>query len=236
MLEINKLSCKIGEDRILNSISFKVLPGEICTIIGGSGAGKTTILRILCGLEQRFTGDILVNGDRVRKGANYFGLVPQGCSLFSHFTAVDNVSYALRKVKKYPKARAHAIAAENLAKFGLLDKLTSYPSSLSGGQKQRVAIARTIVMEPKILLFDEPTSALDPEVTRDIIEAIKTLSATGIPILIVTHDLPMARRVATHVIYLDSGSIAEDSGAEEFFSNPRSERARRFLSENIQPC
>ncbi|MDR2436101.1 MAG: amino acid ABC transporter ATP-binding protein [Puniceicoccales bacterium] len=233
MLNVDKLSCKIGENVILNGVSFGVSPGEICTIIGGSGTGKTTILRILCGLEERFTGNIFVDGKKIRKNANYCGLVPQGCSLFGHFTVIGNVTYALRKVKKYSKQRAYDVAFESLAKFGLEDKLSSYPSSLSGGQKQRVAIARTIVMKPKILLFDEPTSALDPEVTRDVIAAIKSLSASGIPILIVTHDMPMARRVAAHVVFLDGGKIIEDSAAGEFFSNPRSERARRFLSESI---
>jgi ABC-type polar amino acid transport system ATPase subunit len=218
---------------ILDEVSFGVSSGEICTVIGGSGAGKTTILRILCRLEERFTGNISMDGKKIRKNVNYCGLVPQGCSLFGHFTVIDNVAYALRRVKKYSKQRAYDIAFESLAKFGLEDKLSSYPSSLSGGQKQRVAIARTIVMKPKILLFDEPTSALDPEVTRDVIAAVKSLSTSGIPILIVTHDMPMARQVATHVVFLDGGRVIENSDAGEFFSNPRSERARRFLSENI---
>ncbi|MDR3273722.1 MAG: amino acid ABC transporter ATP-binding protein [Puniceicoccales bacterium] len=233
MLEVNKLNCKIDENTILSDVSFKILSGEICAIIGGSGAGKTTILRILCGLEQRFTGSVLVDNKKIEKGTNYFGLVPQGYSLFNHFTAMDNVAYALRKVKKYSRQQACDIATESLTKFGLKDKLDCYPSKLSGGQKQRVAIARTIVMEPKILLFDEPTSALDPEVTRDVIETIRTLSTTGIPILVVTHDIPMARRVATHVIFLDNGIIIEDCSGKEFFANPRSDRVKCFLNENI---
>ncbi|MDR2721016.1 MAG: amino acid ABC transporter ATP-binding protein [Puniceicoccales bacterium] len=236
MLKVDKLSCKTDGNVILNEVSFKVTLGEICTIIGGSGAGKTTVLRILCGLEERFTGNIFINGKKTNKNVNYCGLVPQGCSLFSHFTVIDNVAYALRRVKKYSKQRAYNIASESLTKFGLEDKLSSYPSSLSGGQKQRVAIARTIVMKPKILLFDEPTSALDPEVTRDVVAVIRGLSTGGISILIVTHDIPMARQIATHVVFLDGGKVIEDSDAEEFFSNPRSERAKRFLSENIWPC
>ncbi|MDR0595781.1 MAG: amino acid ABC transporter ATP-binding protein [Puniceicoccales bacterium] len=233
MLEVNKLSCNIGENTILSDISFKVLSGEICTIIGGSGAGKTTILRILCGLEGRFSGDILINNRKIHRNTHYFGLVPQGCSLFNHFTAIDNVAYALRKVKKYSKERAYTIATESLEKFGLSDKLSSYPSSLSGGQKQRVAIARTIVMKPKILLFDEPTSALDPEITRDVVDTIRILSATGMPIIVVTHDLSMARQIATRVIFLDNGNVIEDREAKEFFTKPHSERAKCFLGENI---
>jgi polar amino acid transport system ATP-binding protein len=174
-----------------------------------------------------------VHGEKVYGGAIGPGLVPQGCSLFSHFTAIDNVAYALRKVKKYSKKLAYDIATNALAKFGLENKLASYPSSLSGGQKQRVAIARTIVMEPKILLFDEPTSALDPEITRDFIKIIENLASSGIPILVVTHSIPLAKRIATHALFLDDHKIIEDRDAEAFFSNPCSDRVKRFLSENL---
>jgi ABC-type polar amino acid transport system ATPase subunit len=217
MLEVNKLNSKRDENTILNNICFGILSGEICTLIGGSGAGKTTILRISWGLEQRFMGSVLVNNKKIEKGKNYFGLVPQGYSLFDHFTAIEYVAYALRKVKKYSRQQACDIAAESLIKFRLRDKLNCYPSSLSGGQKQHVAIARTIVMEPQILLFDESTSALDPEVTRDVIDASRTLSATGIPILIVTHDISMARPFATQIIFLDNDIIIEDRNGREFF-------------------
>jgi polar amino acid transport system ATP-binding protein len=233
MLKVSELSCQIAGNTILEGISFGVSPGEICTIIGKSGVGKTTILRILSGLEMRFKGDVFVDGGKISSNSMYFGLVPQGCSLFSHFTVIDNVAYALRKVKKYSKRLAYDIAINTLVKFGLKDKLTSYPSNLSGGQKQRVAIARTIVMEPKILLFDEPTSALDPEITRDFVKIIKDLSLTGIPILIVTHAISLAKRVATHVIFLDNHKIVEDRDAELFFSAPWSDRAKCFLSENF---
>jgi polar amino acid transport system ATP-binding protein len=231
MLDVRKLSCAIGGRAILNQVSFHVSAGEICTIIGGSGAGKTTVMRILCGLEQRFTGNIFVNGRENRNG--FFGLVPQGDSLFKHFSVMENVTYALRKVKKYSKRQATGIATEVLSKLELQDKLESYPSGLSGGQKQRVAIARTLVMEPKVLLFDEPTSALDPEVTRGVIKTIRDLSATGISVLIVTHDIPLARQVTTHVLFLDEGRIVEDRCARDFFANPLSDRAKRFIDANI---
>ncbi|MDR2738072.1 MAG: amino acid ABC transporter ATP-binding protein [Puniceicoccales bacterium] len=227
MLEVKNLHCEFGENRVLDGLSFTVASGEIAAIIGGSGAGKTTIIRVLCGLEKMSGGEVNIDGVAAKLGA--YGLVPQGCCLFEHMTVLGNVSYALVAVKRLGVKESERVAREMLAKFGLLDKVSAYPSSLSGGQKQRVAIARTLIMDPKILLFDEPTSALDPEMTSDVIGMIRDIAARGISILIVTHDLVMARRVSDKILFLERGRIVEDRATEDFFLNPRSERARSFL-------
>ncbi|MDR1401516.1 MAG: amino acid ABC transporter ATP-binding protein [Puniceicoccales bacterium] len=227
MLEVKNLHCRFGTDEILNGISFTIANGEIATIIGGSGAGKTTIIRTLCGLEKISQGKISIGEHKSKRGD--YGLVQQGCCLFEHMTILKNVSYALGAVKKFPPEKSKKIALEMLAKFGLENKANSYPNSLSGGQKQRVAIARTLVMNPKILLFDEPTSALDPEMTSDLITTIGDIAAQGMAILIVSHDLAMARRVSHRILFLEHGKIIEDRPTKDFFSNPQTERAKSFL-------
>jgi ABC-type polar amino acid transport system ATPase subunit len=183
-------------------------------------------VRAICGLEK-FSGSVTIGGGCGKHGD--YGLVPQGCSLFEHMNAMKNVAFALMAVKKLPKAEAMAIAASTLAQFGMADKLLAYPRSLSGGQRQRVAIARILVMNPKILLFDEPTSALDPEMTSDVIRMIGDMASRGMKILIVTHDLMLARKVSSRVLFLEHGKIVEDRATVDFFSNPSTERAKSFL-------
>ncbi|MDR3144119.1 MAG: amino acid ABC transporter ATP-binding protein [Puniceicoccales bacterium] len=227
MLRVNDIHCKFGDSEVLRGVSFSVDDGEIATVIGGSGAGKTTLMRLLCGLEKISSGSVSINGHPAKAGE--YGLVQQGCCLFEHMTLLGNVSYALEVVKKFPRARAVAIASEMLGRFGLADRANCYPSVLSGGQRQRVAIARTLVMNPRILLFDEPTSALDPEMTTDVIMLIKTIAADGISVLIVTHDLTMAKKISDKILFLDNGKIIEDRPAKDFFAHPVAERARSFL-------
>jgi ABC-type polar amino acid transport system ATPase subunit len=227
MLRVENLHCKFGENEILSGVSFSVARGEIATIVGGSGAGKTTIIRALCGLERVCEGMVSVDGVAAKSGD--YGLVQQGCCLFEHMTTLANVAYALRVVKKIPPEESKSMALRMLTEFGLADKANAYPNSLSGGQKQRVAIARTLVMSPKVILFDEPTSALDPEITSDVIRMIRNIAASGMAILIVSHDLVMARRVSLRILFLEHGKIIEDRKTEDFFANPQTERAKSFL-------
>jgi polar amino acid transport system ATP-binding protein len=227
MLEVKNLCCKFGSNDVLSGVSFTVADGEIAVIIGSSGAGKTTIIRVLCGLDEMSSGTISIDGKPPYQGA--YGLVQQGCCLFEHMTILENIAYAPRIVKNFSAKKANAIALKMLENFGLTEKAGAYPRSLSGGQKQRVAISRTLVMDPKVLLFDEPTSALDPEMTSDVIGMISGIAARGIAVLIVTHDLVMARRISNRILFLEHGKIVEDRPTKDFFSNPFSERARSFL-------
>ena len=227
MLEVKDLCCKFGTNNVLNGVSFSVDDGQIATIIGKSGAGKTTIIRILCGLEKSSSGTVLVDDRKIKKGD--FGLVPQGYNLFDNMTVLKNVAYSLCAVKRLQRTDAEQIAIDMLSQFGLKNKADEYPSKLSGGQKQRVAIARTLVMEPKILLFDEPTSALDPEMTSDVVEMIKSVAKRGIGVVIISHDLVMTRKVSNKILFLDGGVIIEDSPVDKFFKSPDTELAKNFL-------
>ncbi|MDR2603381.1 MAG: ATP-binding cassette domain-containing protein [Puniceicoccales bacterium] len=227
MLEVKNLYCTLGANEILQGISFTVASGEIVAVIGKSGTGKTTLLRVLCGLENISRGMVCINGQKARHGD--YGLVQQGCCLFEHMTVLKNVSYALQAVKNFSTKNARAVALDMLTQFGLKDKVTAYPNSLSGGQKQRVAIARTLVMDPKVLLFDEPTSALDPEMTNDVITMIKNIASRGIAVLIVTHDLVMSRKISNRILFLECGKIVENRPTEEFFLDPHSKQAKGFL-------
>ncbi|MDR2432829.1 MAG: ATP-binding cassette domain-containing protein [Puniceicoccales bacterium] len=227
MLEVENLHCTLGTNEILRGISFTVAGGEIVTVIGKSGMGKTTLLRVLCGLENISHGKVCINRKKACHGD--YGLVQQGCCLFGHMTVLKNVSYALQAVKKFSAQKAKAMALDMLTQFGLKDKITAYPNSLSGGQKQRVAIARTLVMDPQVLLFDEPTSALDPEMTNDVVSMVKNIASQGIAVLIVTHDLAMSRKISNRVLFLECGKIAENRPTEEFFLDPHSAQAKSFL-------
>lgn len=231
MFEVRKLHCVINGVEILKEINFCVNDGEIVSLIGSSGAGKTTILRNLCGFIKPVDGQILIDGKLKRK-LHYgdIGLIPQGQALFDHMTVLQNVSYALQKVKKIQSSRAKSVSMAMLERFGLADKHNSYPSQLSGGQKQRVAIARSLVMEPKILLFDEPTAGLDPEVVRNVVDTILEIGATGIAILVVTHDLLMAKKISNRILFIDGGKILEDSLTSDFFSQPKHEKSAKFLA------
>ncbi len=237
MIKVEKLAKKFGKNLVLKDISTTIEKGEVVAIIGPSGSGKSTFLRCLNLLEQPTSGKIWINGkeitDRkvnimeVRKN---IGMVFQQFNLFPHMTALDNVSYALRIVKKFSRQEAEEKGKEMLAKVGLSNKVTSYPAQLSGGQKQRVAIARALAMEPEIMLFDEPTSALDPEMVKEVLDVMKDLVDTGMTMVVVTHEMKFAEEVANRILFMDDGVIMEEGEPKEFFQTPKTSRAQDFLA------
>ncbi|WP_346216899.1 amino acid ABC transporter ATP-binding protein [Caldifermentibacillus hisashii] len=237
MIKVEQITKVFGKNPVLKNISTTIHQGEVVAIIGPSGSGKSTFLRCLNLLEKPTEGKIYikdreitdpkVNILEVRK---HIGMVFQQFNLFPHMTVLENVTYAPQKVKKLAKGEVEKNAKDLLAKVGLSDKVDSYPSQLSGGQKQRVAIARALAMEPEIMLFDEPTSALDPEMVKEVLDVIKDLAETGMTMVIVTHEMNFAKEVADRVIFIDDGVILEDAEPHQFFNEPKSERAKDFLS------
>jgi len=222
---------------VLDQISATVEKGEVVAIIGPSGSGKSTFLRCLNLLETPTSGEIYINGQNIldRKTniteiRKNIGMVFQHFHLFPHMTVLENIAYAPQKVKKIKKGEAVEKARQLLAKVGLSDKESAYPNQLSGGQKQRVAIARALAMEPEIMLFDEPTSALDPEMVKEVLDVMKDLVKTGMTMLIVTHEMRFAREAADRILFLADGKIVEEGDPESFFTSPKTDRAKEFLS------
>ena len=224
---------------ILTGVNLSVSPGEHVAIVGRSGTGKSTLLNILGLIDKPTSGHYTLSGtDTSRLGESRrahlrgqtFGFVFQSFNLFPHRTVLDNITLAPIKVRGIPRGRAEERARELLARVGLEDQAAKRPSQLSGGQQQRVAIARALAMDPKLMLFDEPTSALDPEMINEVLDVIKDLAASGMTMLVVTHEMGFARSVADRVVFMDSGQIVESGRPAEFFSSPRTERARDFLS------
>ena len=207
---------------VLKDISLDVEEGEVLSIIGPSGSGKSTILRCATGLETPDSGEIIKNGD--------VGLVFQQFNLFPHKTVKQNIMMAPVALKLMTKEEASKKADELLTRVGLPDKANAYPDMLSGGQKQRIAIARSLAMNPDVMLFDEPTSALDPEMVGEVLELMKELAQSGMTMVVVTHEMGFAREVATRVIFIDDGKIQEENTPKEFFENPKNQRLRDFLS------
>lgn len=240
MIKVENLNKSFGKNKILNGISTSVEKGEVVAIIGPSGSGKSTFLRCLNLLEVPTSGSITINGNSITdKKANIgqirqqIGMVFQHFHLFPHMTVLDNITFAPMQVKGLSAEQARNKAIELLTKVGLADKASSYPSQLSGGQKQRVAIARSLAMEPDIMLFDEPTSALDPEMVKEVLNVIKDLADSGMTMLIVTHEMKFAREAADTIYFLDKGVLLEKAAPEQFFTEPKSERAIRFLEQII---
>ncbi|AMM93784.1 amino acid ABC transporter ATP-binding protein [Peribacillus simplex] len=236
MIKIDELKKNYGKLEVLKGISTEIGQGEVLAIIGPSGSGKSTFLRCINMLETPTDGQIWFKDQNItEKKTNIMkvrenvGMVFQHFHLFPHKTVLENLTYAPMKVKKLSKAEAVKQARELLTKVGLADKESSYPNRLSGGQKQRVAIARALAMNPEVMLFDEPTSALDPEMVKEVLEVMKSLAHTGMTMLIVTHEMGFAKEVADRVLFLDGGLLVEESAPEEFFSNPKSQRAKDFL-------
>ena len=236
MIKIEGLTKHFGKLEVLKGISTTIEDGEVVAIIGPSGSGKSTFLRCLNLLEKPTGGHVYIDGvDITDKKTNIMkirqnvGMVFQHFYLFPHKTVLDNLTYAPMKVKRKSKQEAEKKAMELLNKVGLAEKASEYPSRLSGGQKQRVAIARALAMEPEVMLFDEPTSALDPEMVKEVLDVMKSLVEEGMTMAIVTHEMGFAREVADRVLFLEGGVLAEDAPPEEFFSNPKSQRARDFL-------
>ncbi len=236
-----------GDSHVLKGVSLTVKRGEVVVIVGPSGSGKTTFIRCINHLEKIQNGRILVNGQligyRDRNGRliedtersiarqrREIGMVFQRFNLFPHLTAVGNIIEAPTQVRGVPKAEAIETALALLTRVGLADKANSYPAHLSGGQQQRVAIARALAMRPSLMLFDEATSALDPEMIGEVLEVMKELAREGMTMIVVTHEMGFAREVADRVVMMDEGRIVEDTDPAQFFSAPRSERSRAFLS------
>jgi ABC-type polar amino acid transport system ATPase subunit len=205
-----------------------VAPGQVKVIIGPSGSGKSTLLRCLALLEETDGGEITLEG--ARPGPGEVGMVFQRFNLFQNMTALQNVMCGLVEVRRQSKSEARKAALEFLDRVGLADKAAQYPDELSGGQQQRVAIARALVMRPKAMLFDEPTSALDVELVREVLDVMETLAREGMTMVVVSHELRFAHHVASTVLMMDDGRIVEEAPPGEFFSAPKEERTRRFLS------
>lgn len=237
MIKVEQITKVFGKNPVLKNISTTIHQGEVVAIIGPSGSGKSTFLRCLNLLEKPTEGKIYIKDQEITNPKvnilevrKHIGMVFQQFNLFPHMTVLENVTYAPQKVKKLAKGEVEKNAKDLLAKVGLIDKVDSYPSQLSGGQKQRVAIARALAMEPEIMLFDEPTSALDPEMVKEVLDVIKDLAETGMTMVIVTHEMNFAKEVADRVIFIDDGAILEDAEPHQFFNEPKSERAKDFLS------
>jgi general L-amino acid transport system ATP-binding protein len=227
-----------GEFHVLRDINLTVYKGERIVICGPSGSGKSTLIRCINRLEEHQKGDILVDGipltndlkkiDEVRREV---GMVFQHFNLFPHLTVLENLTLAPIWVRKMPKRDAEELAMKYLTRVKIPEQAKKYPGQLSGGQQQRVAIARSLCMSPKIMLFDEPTSALDPEMIKEVLEVMVDLAQSGMTMLCVTHEMGFARQVANRVIFMDQGQIIEQNSPKEFFENPKSERTKLFLSQ-----
>ena len=237
IIEIKNAVKNFGAVRALRGVSLDVAVGEVVLIIGPSGSGKSTLLRCVNRLEQLDSGSILIEGQSVtdpkadiRLIREKVGMVFQSFNLFPHLSVLDNITLAPMEVLKMPKEEAHAKAKELLAKVGLSDKVAAWPEQLSGGQQQRVAIARALAMSPKVMLFDEPTSALDPEMIKEVLDVMTDLANEGMTMLVVSHEMGFARAAADRIIFMDAGQIVEEAPPETFFSSPREQRTKDFLS------
>lgn len=237
------LGKSFGAHRVLKGINLGIAKSEVVCVIGPSGSGKTTLLRCMALLEEpgegcvRMAGDIVSapgNERAVRRAAQRcradIGMVFQSFNLWPHMTALENVMEAPMRVRKMPRAQALDVAGALLEKVGMAARRDAYPARLSGGQQQRVAIARALAMSPQVLLFDEPTSALDPELRHEVLQVMRALALDGMTMMVVTHEMGFARRVARRVVFMDAGELVEEGAPAAFFGAPATERARRFLA------
>ena len=234
---VRDLHKSFGKLEVLRGISMEASEGDVISIIGPSGSGKSTFLRCLNILEKPTSGTVIVDGHEMtnrhvnlNKARRSIGMVFQQFNLFPHLTAKKNIMFAPVDLRVMHKKEAEAKALELLARVGLSDKADSYPWQLSGGQQQRVAIARSLAMNPDVMLFDEPTSALDPEMIGEVLNVIKELAASGMTMIIVTHEMNFCREISNNVIFMEDGKILEQGSPAEVFQNPREERTRKFLS------
>lgn len=241
MIKIENLNKYFGDKHVLKNINLEIEEGEVVGLIGPSGSGKSTLIRCINYLEEPSSGKIYIKGqdiassgkdiDRIRQG---IGMVFQHFHLFPHKTVLENITLAPILTKKLTKEEAEKKAIELLKTMDLLDKKDSYPDSLSGGQKQRIAIARSLAMDPEIMLFDEATSALDPEMVGEVLNVMKDLAKTGMTMIVVTHEMAFAKQVADRVIFMADGEIVEENSAKELFEKPQHPRTRDFLSKVLQ--
>lgn len=238
IISMTKIDKYYDDFHVLKNIDFSVKKGEIVVVCGPSGSGKSTLIRCINGLEEIDDGVIKVDGIDIHESKKNLkeirsevGMVFQHFNLFPHLTILENITLAQNLVKKRSNDEAKKIAVELLKKVKLSDKADSYPGDLSGGQKQRVAIARSLAMKPKVILFDEPTSALDPETIGDVLSVMKDLAKENFTIVCVTHEMGFAKEVGDRIVFMDNGTIVEENTPEEFFNNPKSDRAQKFLKE-----
>ena len=237
MIDVKNLHKSFGNHEVLKGVNEHIEKGEKVVVIGPSGSGKSTFLRCLNLLEEPTSGEIIFEGQNITAKdtdinlvRRRMGMVFQQFNLFPHLTVRENIKLAPVKLKVMTDEEADKRALELLARVGLPDKADSYPAQLSGGQQQRIAIARALAMNPDVMLFDEPTSALDPEMVGEVLEIMKELADDGMTMVVVTHEMGFAREVATRVLFMDGGNIAEQNGPNEFFANPQHPRLKDFLS------
>ena len=240
IIEVKGLKKNFGHLEVMKGIDLKIRKGEVVVVIGPSGSGKSTFLRCLNLLERPTGGDILFHGKSILSKSlkldeyrEKFGMVFQLFNLFDNLSVLDNVTIGPRKVKKIPKAQAEEKAAALLKRVGLGDKMDNYPSQLSGGQKQRVAIARTLAMEPEVILFDEATSALDPEMVGEVLQIMRKLAEDGMTMVVVTHEMGFAREVGDELVFMDGGYIVEQGNPRDIINNPQHQRTKDFLSKML---
>jgi ABC-type polar amino acid transport system ATPase subunit len=236
VIEFRAVNKWFGPLQVLKDINLKIEAGEVVVVCGPSGSGKSTLIRCINGLETIHSGEIVVDGVTLSDSKldiaslrARVGMVFQSFNLYPHMTALQNITLAPIKVKQVPAAEAQSIAMKLLERVGIPDKANAYPGTLSGGQQQRVAIARALAMKPRVMLFDEPTSALDPEMINEVLDVMTDLAREGMTMVVVTHEMGFARRVAHRIVFMDAGKIIEQNAPEKFFAKPESERARQFL-------
>lgn len=235
MIKLENVHKSFGKNEVLKGINLHIEQGQVVVIIGPSGSGKSTVLRTMNYLEEPTSGKVIVDGMDLsdKKKLNdvraEVGMVFQNFNLFPHMTVMENLTLAQTKVRKSSMEEAKKIGQALLDRVGLADKANAYPDSLSGGQKQRVAIARALAMKPKVMLFDEPTSALDPEMVSEVLDVMKSLAEEGMTMVIVTHEMGFAKKVADRVLFVDGGLILEDNTPERVFDAPTNERTKSFL-------
>lgn len=246
MLEVKNLHKKFDKNEVLKGVDFKVENGSVIAVIGNSGSGKTTLLRCISFLETADQGEIIfddfkkditkVSKREIHALRKKMGFVFQGYNLFRNKTAIQNVMEGLTTARGVSEADARKRAEEVLKKVGMSDRANYYPDQLSGGQQQRVAIARAIAYNPEVILFDEPTSALDPQLTGEVLEVMKNLAEEGTTMVVVTHEMGFARKVANYVVFMENGVIVEEGPSAEFFTHPKTERAKQFLHQENGDC
>ncbi|MCP9273112.1 amino acid ABC transporter ATP-binding protein [Mycolicibacterium arenosum] len=236
MISMQAVDKHFGDLHVLKNINFEVARGQVVVVLGPSGSGKSTLCRTINRLEPIDSGTIRIDGKLLPAEGRGLaelradvGMVFQSFNLFAHKTILENVTLAPMKVRKASKDKARARAMELLERVGIANQKDKYPAQLSGGQQQRVAIARSLAMDPKVMLFDEPTSALDPEMINEVLAVMASLAEDGMTMLVVTHEMGFARRASHRVVFMADGAIVEDAEPEEFFTNPKSDRAKDFL-------
>jgi polar amino acid transport system ATP-binding protein len=241
VIELAAIEKAFAGHQVLKKVSLRVKEGEVCSIIGPSGAGKSTLLRCVNLLEQPDGGNMIIAGQYLEAGRTHsrrdlltlrrnVGMVFQSFNLFPHMTVLDNIVLPQRRVLKCSEEEARTRGKDLLERVGLADKADAYPAKISGGQQQRVAIARALALDPKVMLFDEPTSALDPELAQEVLAVMKEVAASGMTMLVVTHEMGFARNIGDHLVVMEGGAIIEQGVPEEVMSAPAEERTRKFLS------